>query len=226
MIKLLMMCFEWAIEKYSPTPTFYDINQFSIVQDLIKNKKAIKEEFDAVRGIKLFNEISPETAPDKYFKNANWNVFFLKAYNKVIEENALRCPTTYKVISKNKKIVTAMFSILPPNSEMDFHRGPYKGVLRCLFKIKLEDKKGDVGLIVRDKQKQWKETECVIFDDTLIHKAWNKSTGTRVVLFLDLIRDLPFPLNYINLIFLHLIQRNDRIKQIYNYYKEKNNLKD
>ena len=119
-----------------------------------------------------------------------------------------------------------MFSILPSGSEMNFHRGPYKGVLRCLFKLKLDDLFGDVGLIVRDKEIQWNKTECVIFDDTLIHKAWNRSSGTRVVLFLDIIRELPFWLDIINRLFLLLVQRNNRIKQIYQFYKEKNNLKD
>jgi len=226
MIKSLMNLFEKAIEKYSPTPTFYNIEEFAFIHDLVTNKKAIVEEFERVKGIKPFKEISPETAPDKYFKNANWNVYFLKAYNTPIEENIINCPVTYRIINKHKDIVTAMFSILPPGSEMDYHRGPYKGVLRCLFKLKLDDLNGNAGLIVRDKEIQWNSTECVIFDDTLRHKAWNHSKGTRVVLFLDIIRKLPFWLNLANKIFLLLVQRNKRIKQIYLFYKDKNNYKD
>ena len=221
-----MELFERAIEKYSPTPTFYNVEEFAFVHDLCEHKKDIIEEFERVKGIKPFKNISPETAPDKYFKNADWNVYFLKAYNTLIEENIKNCPITYNILNKHKKIVTAMFSILPPGSEMDFHRGPYKGVLRCLFKLKLDDLFGDVGLIVRDKEIQWNKTECVIFDDTLTHKAWNRSSGTRVVLFLDIIRELPFWLDIINRLFLLLVQRNKRIKQIYQFYKEKNNLKD
>jgi len=226
MIKMLMNLFEKAVESHAPTPTFYNPEEFAIVHALQVNKKAILEEFENVRGVKLFKEISPETAPDKYFKNANWNVFFLKAYNKPIEENIKKCPVTYSVISKYRDVATAMFSILPAGSEMDFHRGPYKGVLRCLFKLKLDDNSSSVGLIVKDKEIQWNRTECVIFDDTLVHKAWNHSSGTRVVLFLDIIRKLPFWLNAINRIFLFLIQHNNRVKQIYQFYKEENNLKD
>lgn len=220
-----MRAFERAIEAADPTPTFYNPDEFNVVKDLSKNKKAVIKEFEKVKGIRPFKEISPDTTPDKYFKNANWNVYFLKAYNTPIVENIKNCPITYNIINR-KNITTAMFSILPPGSEMNFHRGPYKGVLRCLYKLKLEDKSGDVGLMVNKTEIQWNKTECVIFDDTLFHKAWNRSKGTRVVLFLDIMRDLPFPLNIINNAFLFLVSRSKRIKSIYDYYKKTNNLKD
>jgi len=225
MIKFLMNLFEKAIEKVDPTPTFYDPEKFNIVNELSKHKKSIIKEFEKVKGIRPFKEISPDTTPDKYFKNADWNVYFLKAYNNPIIDNIKNCPITFNVINQ-KNVTTAMFSILPPGSEMNFHRGPYKGVVRCLYKLKLDDKTGDIGMIVKDKEIQWNKTECIIFDDTLQHKAWNKSKGSRVVLFLDIIRELPFPLNLFNKIFLFLVQKSKRIKTIYNFYKKQNNLKD
>jgi beta-hydroxylase len=225
MISKIMQVFEFLVETYDPTPVYYDIINFSIVSDLVKNKKIFCKELNGISGIK-FKDISTDTAPDKYFKDSNWTVFFLIAYGNPIESNILKCPETYSILSKHKNIKTAMFSILPPNSFMEYHRGPYKGVLRCLFKLKLEDKKGDVGLDVMGTARQWKDTECIIFDDTLQHKAWNLSNGNRVVLFLDLIRPLPFPLSCINRFFLYLISKNKRIRNIYKFYKQQNNLKD
>jgi len=225
MINRIMQVFEFLVEKYTPTPVYYDITKFSIVSDLVKNKKIFLKELNDVSGIK-FKDISAHTAPDKYFKDSNWTVFFLIAYGNPIESNILKCPKTYSILSKHSNIKTAMFSILPPNSYMEYHRGPYKGVLRCLFKLKLEDKSGDVGLDVMGNTRQWNNTECIIFDDTLQHKAWNHSKGNRVVLFLDLIRPLPFPLSLINRFFLYLISKNKRIRDIYTFYKQQNNLKD
>ena len=225
MINKIMQVFEFLVEKYNPTPVYYDITKFSIVSDLVKNKKIFLKELNDVSGIK-FKDISADTAPDKYFKDSNWTVFFLIAYGNPIESNILKCPKTHSILSKHSNIKTAMFSILPPNSYMEYHRGPYKGVLRCLFKLKLEDKSGDVGLDVMGNTRQWNNTECIIFDDTLQHKAWNHSKGNRVVLFLDLIRPLPFPLSLINKFFLYLISKNKRIRDIYTFYKQQNNLKD
>jgi len=225
MISKIMQVFEFLVEKYDPTPVYYDVTSFSIVSDLVKNKKIFLKELNGISGIK-FKDISADTTPDKYFKDSNWTVFFLIAYGNPIESNILKCPATCSILSKHKNIKTAMFSILPPGSFMEYHRGPYKGVLRCLFKLKLEDKTGDVGLDVMGITRQWKNTECIIFDDTLQHKAWNMSNGNRVVLFLDLIRPLPFPLSYINRFFLYLMRKNKRIKNIYNFYKQQNNFKD
>jgi len=223
--KLLIQTFEVLIEKYKPTPSFFDTKKFSIVNDIAKCKKEIVKEFNKVRSIK-FNNISPETAPDKYFKNANWKVFILMAYGKSVVENCMKCPKTYEILKKHKNIKTAMFSVLPPDSSMNLHRGPYKGVLRCLYKLKLNKTNKSVGLFVRDQEIDWKSTECVIFDDTLPHAAWNYSDKDRVVLFLDLVRPLPWHLHLFNILFLYLIGNSKRVKSIYDFYKKQNNLKD
>jgi aspartyl/asparaginyl beta-hydroxylase (cupin superfamily) len=41
-----------------------------------------------------------------------------------------------------------------------------------------------VGLETRS----WGEGECLVFDDTVEHEAWNRSAKTRVVLLLDFLR--------------------------------------
>ena len=45
----------------------------------------------------------------------------------------------------------------------------------------------------------------MVFDDTHEHEAWNNSDKTRVVLFVDFIRDLPFPLSLLNKAMVKLI---------------------
>ena len=37
-----------------------------------------------------------------------------------------------------------------------------------------------------------------MFDDTFVHAAWNDTDETRVVLFVDVLRPLPFPESAIN----------------------------
>lgn len=219
--------FEDIIEFIDPTPLIYDVNKFNFVKELYENKETILKEFEAIK-LHKFNEVSPETAPDKYFKNANWNVFVLFTYGKIIDVNTNHCPKTFELLRKYKQIKTALFSQLPPNSSMEMHRGPYKGVIRCLFKLKLEDPNSDkdVGLQILDKVFDWKKESCIIFDDTIMHKAWNYTNGNRAVLFLDIERKLIFPFNILNKLILLLITKNKRIKKLYNFYKKQNNLKD
>jgi beta-hydroxylase len=44
----------------------------------------------------------------------------------------------------------------------------------------------------------------VVFDDAFEHEAWNRTGGTRVVLFLDFMRPLRFPANFVNWLLLNL----------------------
>ena len=45
---------------------------------------------------------------------------------------------------------------------------------------------------------------AVIFDDAYEHEAWNDTSDTRVVLFVDFRKPLRFPANLINWLLLHL----------------------
>ena len=44
----------------------------------------------------------------------------------------------------------------------------------------------------------------LVFDDTLEHEAWNETAGVRVVLFVDFVRPLPWPLSTFNQLLLTL----------------------
>jgi aspartate beta-hydroxylase len=43
----------------------------------------------------------------------------------------------------------------------------------------------DCALRVGDSVHAWREGECVAFDDTWFHEAWNRSGETRVILLMD-----------------------------------------
>jgi beta-hydroxylase len=81
-------------------------------------------------------------------------------------------------------------------------------------------------LQIKDSIFDWKRMDYIIFDDTLMHKAWNNSLNPRVVLFLDIERPLIFPINILNKLVLFLVNKNKRVKKVYDFYKQQNNLKD
>jgi aspartate beta-hydroxylase len=43
----------------------------------------------------------------------------------------------------------------------------------------------DCAIRVGGEEHAWKEGQCVTFDDTFEHEAWNRSDQTRVVLIMD-----------------------------------------
>jgi beta-hydroxylase len=51
----------------------------------------------------------------------------------------------------------------------------------------------------------WEEGKSLIFDDTFPHEVWNDTNGYRVVLFLDVLRPLRFPLSLVNWLACRLI---------------------
>jgi len=61
-----------------------------------------------------------------------------------------------------------------------------------------------LGIRVENQIYRWREGEVVIFDDAYEHEAWNDTSDTRVVLFVDFRKPLRFPANLINWLLLHL----------------------
>jgi beta-hydroxylase len=46
--------------------------------------------------------------------------------------------------------------------------------------------------------RSWEEGKSLVFDDSHLHEAWNDSDSYRVVLFVDLLRPVIFPLSLVN----------------------------
>ena len=103
-------------------------------------------------------------------------------------------------------MMTAFFSILAPGKIIPPHRGPYKGLLRCHLALKVPEPKEQCWIKVGDRIEQWEEGKCLLFDDTYSHNVHNNTEGSRVVLFLDIVRPLRFPGSIINRIILWLIR--------------------
>jgi ornithine lipid ester-linked acyl 2-hydroxylase len=91
-----------------------------------------------------------------------------------------------------------MFSILSPGKHIPPHDGPYKGVLRYHLGLIVPEPEDLVGIRVGGEVAHWTEGGSLVFDDTYEHEAWNDSDGTRVVLFVDLVRELREPMATLN----------------------------
>ena len=117
--------------------------------------------------------------------NGNWDVYGiydLQGY--LIEENATRCPKTTEVLKRIPNLRTAGFSKLGAGAHIKPHKGYTDAVLRC--HLGLVTPEGDCALKVEETVYNWQEGKAFIFNDRLLHEAWNYTDSDRYVLLLDL----------------------------------------
>ena len=69
------------------------------------------------------------------------------------------------------------------------------------------------GIRVGNSIEHWRDGRSLVFDDTFEHEAWNDSDEIRVVLFVDVIRKLPWYLAAPNRAFIGAIRRSQFIKR-------------
>lgn len=168
----------------------------------------------------------------KGIHEADWKTFMLKS-GRFLEANCARAPETTRLLRQVRGVETAFFSILGPGQHLRAHYGYYKGFFRYHLGLVVPDDNRDglCWLRVDDDRRaydkrirrviekapkyHWHEGEGVVFDDTLLHDAANESDAPRAVLFLDLIRPLPWPLHVLNRVFLRLARIDPALRRIH-----------
>lgn len=84
-------------------------------------------------------------------------------------------------------IVNAGYSALAPGAFISPHKGYTGDVLRFHFGLVVPE--GDCQLRVGDAHFHWQKGNALVFDDTILHSAWNNTARERVILLLDVRRD-------------------------------------
>jgi ornithine lipid ester-linked acyl 2-hydroxylase len=183
-----------------PEQPFYDPAGFPWVRDLEANWKAIRRELDDVLAyhadLPNFQDISTDQAT--LTDDDRWKTYFFYGYGFKSDANCARCPATTRLVENIPGMETAMFSILSPGKHIPPHNGPYKGVLRYHLGLLVPEPEDHVGISVGGQVAHWSEGQSLVFDDTFEHAAWNDTDGTRVVLFLDVVRELRGPMKSFN----------------------------
>jgi ornithine lipid ester-linked acyl 2-hydroxylase len=203
---VLIRAFEWTIRRTAGDRVFYDPREFPWAATLEAGWHEIRAELEGILTgppVPSFESISEEQS--RLVQPEHWKTFFLYAYGYKIAENCARCPRTVELLESNPAMTTAMFSILTPGTRISPHRGPFKGVLRYHLGLIVPPSHERCGIRVAGEIRGWREGEGLVFDDTHEHEAWNDTSEMRVILFVDFVRDLPFPLSALNRGMIRLI---------------------
>jgi beta-hydroxylase len=125
--------------------------------------------------------------PERTLYRGDWDVYALYAHGRPWMENCVFCPRTATLLGALPGVVHAGFSRLAPATRIEPHIGYSHAVLRLHLGLLGG---ADCGLRVGLQQRAWREGECLLFDDTVEHEAWNNGKDDRVVLLVDFDRTL------------------------------------
>lgn len=209
-IMILMNSIFYLYLKRKNRPQFIDLKtNYPELLPLEKHIQDIQNELNILlsekRQIPTFHNADPNQINLSYSPtNKKWSVFYLQCYGQNPIENRKLCPKTSALVDSTPIILEAFFSILDPGKSIPPHNGPYLGILRYHLALKVS-KSSPPKIRIYDQFYTWTEGESVLFDDTWNHEVINDSSESRVVLFIDIKRKLPFFLDLFNNLGLRLI---------------------
>ena len=162
---------------------------------------------------------------------AKWKTFMFKS-GQMVEQNCRLAPRTADLIRQIPEAYTAFFSILDPHQHVVPHWGYYKGFVRyhlgvlipnnnedrkCFLRVNgdaADNARHDTSLIDKSEVYYWHDGEGIVFDDNYLHDAENASDEVRVVLWMDLRRPMPWPIQLFNRLCLFFVHRDESVKKI------------
>ncbi|CAJ0993183.1 lipid A hydroxylase LpxO [Pantoea sp. Nvir] len=167
---------------------YFPVKDFPELQQLTDNWHVIREEAirlqDHIKAAQRNNDAGFNT----FFKRG-WKRFYLKWYGSAYPSAQELCPITTNLVNRIPSVKAAMFAELPAGSHLGKHRDPYAGSIR--YHLGLQTPNDDRCFIEVDNQRySWRDGEAVIFDETYVHWAQNKSNQTRIILFCDIERPM------------------------------------
>lgn len=167
----------------------------STVEDLTilrENWQIIREEALSLAeqsGIKAADGLN-DAGFNSFFRSG-WTRFYLKWYGDALPSALRQCPNTLEVLKKVPSVQAAMFASLPAGGSLMPHRDPFAGSLR--YHLGLSTPNSDDCYILVDGEKHaWRDGQDVLFDETFIHEAHNKTEQNRIILFCDIRRPMRY----------------------------------
>ncbi|HWP66957.1 MAG TPA: aspartyl/asparaginyl beta-hydroxylase domain-containing protein [Candidatus Limnocylindria bacterium] len=150
----------------------------------IRDEAVALLEAGAIRKPSTHNDL----AFDSFYKR-DWRRFYLKWYGDWLPSAKRLCPRTIALLERTPSVHAAMFTVLAPRSHLVRHRDPFAGSLR--YHLGLVTPNSEQCRIFVDGQPYvWRDGEAVLFDETYVHRAENKTDTPRIILFCDVERPL------------------------------------
>lgn len=121
----------------------------------------------------------------------SWSAYYLIEGGETVPFQAARCPATMAALAGAPlcdmpgRTPSVHFSLLRPGARIPPHTGMLNTRLICHLPLLVPP---GCGLGVGGETRAWTEGRTLIFDDSIVHEAWNDSAETRVILLFDIWR--------------------------------------
>jgi aspartate beta-hydroxylase len=181
-----------------PDQPWFEREQFPFLQEIEQATAQICAELLGVLADE--NELSPyvdmpANAPAAAIwrglnRSPDWSAYHLYRHGERVEAHCERCPQTVALLESlpimriPEHSPEILFSVLRPRTHIPPHTGVINGRLTVHLPLIVPEDCG--ALRAGDEARSWKVGECLIFDDSFVHEAWNHSDETRVVLIFDI----------------------------------------
>lgn len=122
-------------------------------------------------------------------RNLSWGAYFLWKHGRRIDAHCAACPATVAAVEQapmvhvRARAPAVFFSELQPHTHIPPHNGATNTRLTVHLPLIVPD---GCAFRVGDDTRPWIPGELFIFDDTILHEAWNRSDARRVVLIFDI----------------------------------------
>jgi len=125
--------------------------------------------------------------PRRQLADGDWNIFELCSHGHMNTSNAILAPGTVRVLGRMPEATShrnglVYFSVLHPHVHVSAHCGPTNSRIRIHLGLRVPE---GAGMRVGYETRQWREGECLVFDDSWEHEVFNQSDFLRAVLLMD-----------------------------------------
>jgi len=178
-----------------PTAPFLDATLQPWTPRLREAHTQVREEALSVllegRALEDFIKVRDGDRIDNYLGGLqpSWDAFFFYRHGKRYDENHHRCPRTSALLESIDLVripgqtPEICFSVLAPGTHILPHHGVTNA--RTVMHLPLIVPPQCALNLVERGTHHWVEGEPVMFDDTFLHEAWNRSDSPRVILLMD-----------------------------------------
>jgi len=181
-----------------PQRQFYERREFPWVEKLERRTPQIRAELQAL--LAGGGAVEPYVQPHRdrpvsnshgLMNNLDWSAAYLIRSGAVEQQNATRCPQTMAALREvelcriDGLTPSVLFSLLRPGAHIPPHHGYTNVRLICHLPLIVP---GNCTLRVGNETRSWRDSELMIFDDSIEHEAWNGSTELRAILLFDVWR--------------------------------------
>lgn len=178
-----------------PPQPWFERNKIDGIHELEKAAIPIREEFlallnDDEAGFLPYVRQGPgvPAAMQNLAGKSDWSSYHLYKDGERLQEHCERCPETVTAVDRmpmprcKGNAPEVFFSVLKPGAHIKPHYGVANTKLAIHLALIVPE---DCALRCGSETRGWNEGQCIIFDDSFEHEAWNRSDSLRAVLILE-----------------------------------------